>query len=175
MAAHAGHVLGLVVVELMLGHDLEGRKRLELGIAENSDGDLRAGHEPLDEHDRVEPEGLLHGGRQFGGRVRDRHAYGRALVRRLHNGLLAERPSDAVEVDRLPTPEHEVVRAGDSRLGEQVLAHHLVHRERARKHPRADVGHSQKLAEPLHGAVFAEPAVQADEHDVGAAGGRADR
>ena len=65
-----GTYLRLVVVELVLGNDLERRQRQRLVVADHADRDLGARHEPLDEHALVVPEGLLDRRGQLVGRVR---------------------------------------------------------------------------------------------------------
>ena len=52
--------------------------------------------------------------------------------------------------------------------GHQLLEEHLVHAQRRGRDARADVGHVERLEQPLHGAVLAEGAVQRGERDVGA-------
>ena len=51
-------------------------------------------------------------------------------------------------------------------LFEQTLLHVLIHADGGAKHSRADVRQARKFEQALHGAIFAERAVQNGEHDV---------
>ena len=60
----------------------------------------------------------------------------------------------------------------------EPLRHFLVHRSRGRQNPGADIRQVREFEQSLHGAVFAEGAVQHREHNIDtgiAAGFRQDR
>ena len=61
---------------------------------------------------------------------------------------------------------------GQAGGGEETLHHVLVHAGGGAEDAGADVGFAGELEEPLHGAVFAEGAVQHGEEDIDAEGFR---
>ena len=62
---------------------------------------------------------------------------------------------------------HHVVRRRRHVIeAEKLLALELVHRKRARKHPRARVWNAHRFKHPLNTAVFAVRAVERDDRDI---------
>jgi hypothetical protein len=89
-------------------------------------------------------------------------------------GLYEHRPTERPEaVEHLLAPFAPLVLA-DPRVahlrnpgaGHQILEQDLIHAQRRREHPSADVRNVEALEQTLHGAVLAERAVQHGEHNV---------
>jgi len=87
---HARLVLGLVVVELVFGNDLERGERKRIGRTKHADRRLGSGDELLDEDTIVVTERELDGGKKLIGVVDDRHTHRRTLTCRLHYDLFAK-------------------------------------------------------------------------------------
>src|SRR3989338_4783970 len=66
----------------------------------------------------------------------------------------------------LAPPHRDERRRRQPGLQEQPLLHLFVHPQRRAEHARAHVGQVGQLEQSLHGAVFAEGAVQDGENDV---------
>jgi hypothetical protein len=165
-------VLVLVVVELVPGHDLAGHRGAGRQVAEHGDLDLAAGDGLLHHHPLVVGEGDGdRGGDLFDG-LRLGDADGGPHVRRLHEDrktervdyLLRRRGRQGAVAERQPAGLRHAV------LGEHLLGHRLVHRQRRPEHPTADVGDVGQFEHPLHRAVLAHRSVEQGQHDRRAAG-----
>ena len=90
-----------------------------------------------------------------------RDADRRAEARRLHEHGVAERV-----LDRIAEPDRVVARNGDAAVAQHLLEQVLVHRQRRRRDPRADIGDAGQLEQALHRPVLPERPVQDRQHDV---------
>ena len=169
----ARRVLGLIVVKLALGPQLDEGQRAVLPLkAQDARGDLLAGDEFFNEKVAVFALGRSRGLDQLVLVLGDTHADAGALPHRLHHAGEAEFPLD-VRGPALPSAGRVVLRTGVNVRGcreacavELALGGQLVHGQRTGQWPGARVRAIEKLQQQLDRPVFADPTVQAVEHDI---------
>ena len=171
-------VLVLVVVELVAGDDLARHRGARFGVAEHRHLDLSAVDALLDDEPLVVGRRECHGLVELGRVVHLGYADRRSQVGGLHEqGVAQVGPAHGVG-----GPVDLGVMHGDPRRLRQpvdrqdLLGLDLVHRQRRRQHPGADVRDSRQLEQALDRSVLAVGAVQQREHhDRQIVGGWRDR
>jgi len=156
-------VLGAIVVEATLGHDLD---RTQGAPVEHAHGDLLTGDEALDEQGGIVASGVGRLGRELGQIAGAPRAHARARATWLHEGRESEGSVQLGQSIDLVCLEPVVGRRRHVVEAEQLLGLELVHGQRAREHARACVGNAQDLEQALDAAVFTQRAVQGQEGDV---------
>ena len=164
IVGRAGGVLRGVVVHPALRRDLAAS---EDAAIENTDRDLAATDEALDERDLVERERALDGAPELAHPARLFDPQARALRARLHDDGKSEATVGLLEVGEVVARADGVVRRGRHVVeAEELLRLDLVHRERAREHARPRVRDAMELADALDAAVLSEPSVKREKRDV---------